>query len=92
VRKQAYPVRRPCARAFNHCLTATLACDHAILIAHRARNPRDVVMRDKATQRSGETAATTPDDPLAIVVTRKGDRAAVRNDDQLPALQRANAS
>src|ERR671931_442049 len=51
------------------------------LLAHRARHPRDVVVRDEPAQRRHEPAAAAPGDPLAVV-QRVRHRPAVRDDDQ----------
>jgi len=48
VRDQAVPVRRPVAGRLLEQLVPGLDRDVAILLAHRARDPRDVVHRDEA--------------------------------------------
>ena len=62
------PVRRSVARALLDRLTVRLAGDGSVLIAHRARDPGDVVVRDKAAKRGHESAAPSAGDTLAVGV------------------------
>ena len=65
-------------------LAARLLDHRAVLFAHRARDPRDVVVRDEAAQRGDEPAAAAPGHALVAVAPVR-DRTAVGDDDQLPA-------
>ena len=75
VRDEPQPVRLVVARLLDR-LVAALGGDRAVLVAHRARDPRHVVVRDQAAQRGHEPAAAAPDDPLARC--RRGRRRAGR--------------
>ena len=66
-------------------LVAALACDEAVLVAHRARDPGHVVVGDQPAQRRHEPAAAATHHALAVLAAEE-ERAAVRDDDQLPAL------
>ena len=66
-------------------LARVLLCDRPILLVHRARNPRHVVMRDEAAKRRHEAAAAPLGRALSDRGARIGHRSAVRDDDQLAA-------
>ena len=57
--------------------------DLAVLRRDGAGDPRDVVVRDERSQRRDEAAGAALDDPLALVVARVPDRAAIRDENQL---------
>ena len=86
VRDEPQPVRRAVARDLFDRLSAGLGDDDAVLVGHRARDPRHVVVRDEAAQRSDEPAAAAPGHALAVFVARERGGAAVRDDDQPSAL------
>ena len=61
--------------------------DGAVLLADRARDPRDVVVRDEAAKRGHEPAPAPAGDSRPILAAGVSDRAAVGDDDQ-PAPRR----
>ena len=83
------PVRRSVARLLLERCAAVLARDFAVLVAHRARDPRHVVTGEEVAQRGREPAAAATRDARAARVARVRDRAAVGDDDQLPAAGHA---
>ena len=62
-----------------------LRSNRPILVAHRARDPRDVVVRDQAGERGDQPAAAALGDAVLVC-----DRSAVRNDEKLPPLRCLN--
>ena len=84
---QAQPERRAVARALLDRGAAGLGHHHPVLVAHRARDPGDVVVRDEAAQRGHETAASPRRNALAVLTPPERDRTAVRDDDQMPATR-----
>ena len=85
VRDEPQPVRRAVARHLLDRVAAGLLRDRPVLVGHRARDPRHVVVRDQAPERSDEPAASTSRQAVPVLVTRERHRAAVGDDDQLPA-------
>ena len=85
MRDEPQPVGHVVARLLDR-LVAVLTGDDAVLVAHRARDPRHVVVGDQPAQRRHEPAAAAADDPLAVRVAAEEERAAVRDDDQLATL------
>ena len=85
VRRRGGCDTRAVARSLVDRIATVLAGDDAILVAHRARDPRHLVSRDEAAQRGDEPAAAATRDPLAVCdrVVRHGP--AVCDDDQLAA-------
>ena len=81
VRDQAQPHRGVAAEAL---LDHALSCHGAVFVAHRARDPGHVVVRDEPAQRRDEPAAAAPGHALAVLA-RVGDGPAVGDDDQLAA-------
>ena len=77
VRDQVQAIRRAVLRG----LLERLAGAGAILVAHRARDPRHVVVAEQAAQRGREPAAATASRPVCL----EGDGTTVGDDDQLPA-------
>src|SRR5581483_11529337 len=73
------PVRVPVPRRLLE-RAATLRRDGAVPVAHRARDPRHVVVRDEAGQRSDEASAAPPRLPALV-----RDRRPVGDDEQLAA-------
>ena len=86
VSNEPQAVRRPVARDLFDRLSAGLDDDGAVLLGHRARDPRHVVMRDEAAQGSDEPAAAAPGHAFALFVARERGGTAVRDDDQPSAL------
>jgi hypothetical protein len=58
--------------------------DDAVLLGHRARDPRHLVPRDQAAQRGHEPPAAAPRSPCSVLAAGEGDGPAVGDDDQLP--------
>ena len=77
MRDEAEPVRVPVPRRLLE-RPAALRCDRAVLVAHRARDPRHVVVRDQAGERGDETAAAALRDAVLV-----RDRSPVRDDEEL---------
>ena len=82
-RDQADAIGRAVASRLVGRLAAVLARDDAVLLAHRARDPRHLVPRHQAAQRGDEPAATPAHDPLARRRTLVRNGTAIRNDDEL---------
>jgi hypothetical protein len=55
-----------------------------VLLGHRARDPRHVVMGEQASQRGDDAAAAPPCHATSLGVTRVRNRRAVEDDEELP--------
>src|SRR5581483_4990771 len=64
-----------------------LARDDTILVGHRIRDPRDVVLLEQTAQGGREPAAAAALDALAVLVAPVGDGPAIRDDDEPAARQ-----
>jgi hypothetical protein len=92
VRDEPQPIRRAVACDLVDRVTTCLVGDDAVLIRHRARDPRHVVVRDEAPQRRDETPASAPRHAISLLVPPEGHRAAVGDDDQLSAGRHRRAA
>ncbi len=86
VRNQPEAVRRSVPGDLVDRLASRFARDGAILLGHRACDPRHVVMRDEAAESRHETAAASARDALSVLAAHERGRATVRDDDQLSAV------
>ncbi len=77
------PVRRPVGRVLHDRLAMRFLRHLMILWAHRARDPRDVVMAEEPSERGHEPAAAPSEHALALLVRGERDRPAVGNHDEL---------
>ena len=79
---------QPDGRAVAEALVdRALGSNRAVLVAHRARDPGDVVMGHEPAKSGDEPAASATRHALAVLA-RVGDRPAIRDDDQVPAIGR----
>jgi hypothetical protein len=67
-------------------LARRFAGHRAVLLGHRARDPRHVVMGDEAAESGHEAAAAPARDARSFLVAHERGRATVRDDDQLPTV------
>ena len=67
-----------------------LGGDRSVLLAHRARDPGHVVVREQAAERRDEPAAAPPRDAVAVGSAPYDDRRAVGDDEKLYAGSLSN--
>jgi hypothetical protein len=79
---EAQPVGRPVPRRlFEHIATGVVRRG-TIFVAHRARDPGHVVVRDETSQGGDEASAPAAGNALSVLAPIR-DGAAIRDDDQL---------
>ena len=86
VRDEPQPVRGP-IRGLLVERSAILCRDGPVLLGHRARDPRHVVVCEQAAERRDDTAAAPLGHSVSALVARVGDRRAVEDDEKLTSMR-----
>jgi hypothetical protein len=78
------PIRRAVLCHLVQCPVLRFLGGSAVLLGHRARDPRHLMPRDESAERGHEPPAAAPGDAKPVLAAGEGDGTAVGNDDQLP--------